>query len=1072
MTSPLETKAAQFEADVNLLGQIVHGDDQTIVATAGGPVPSVAATLKKVTEDLSAGAVVTAAQTARIAAESARDAVLLSKGVFQTVAAALSKGLSTIIILDAGTGGDDGVYPLNIIGGAGSGASGQFVVFGGSVVSVSISKNGAGYSSAPTIDFEACPGLANAACSALLEDNVSDGDYFSVPSENLGEHLVLYRVSGGVAVAQKTYPTSQIVQQIADDIDNVKQAFDIVPPKNLYNPALAEDGYLYDYVTGGKAAFANSIVTGRIPVKSGNVYTLSQKSPEKGFYPHIYCWDAAGNYLGMDAVITTNQVVPGIDLAVSDPGGTGGNRAMTFTVPSGSNVAFVGALILYNYAAHSAADFDRIRNGAMLELGSAATDFEVYRTQVSVMQKETFIPDSIQRSAPLLPILDSFSIVPGKNLYNKEAAVDGTLISYAIGTNVAYPQGISIGYFPVSPGKTYTFSMGDPVGFDPNHPLYCRDIFGAFLGIDHTIGATVGMASPPSNIVWTGNRSVTFTIPAGSAIRYVGCQAAYSAHTTADFLRIIGTVQAEEGAEATAYQRYAPNGIALLKDSEVEPAVTNAVLPTSVQRIGYDIYIRTGFDSSHDLVQKVTLSTGVSWTNDTVNVIGAKKATKLLATPVDAWNGGSYLQSSGDDSAPLQYNGTYIGANHGAFVVREVTAAGHGKAVQDVGSEWTDGAGVKWYLLRVVDANKLWFVSQNNAVYPAWSFTTTITGGTLTHSSAAINTGAITVDSSVLTQLYPCLKNQIKKVLLDGLTEVVSDGLYRCTTVDIVNAYEITNPASVLAYVRSQVGSASQPSFLAAAIETDVRRALTYSYAENGSCAIVDSVEFLNQVTMNYMGVTQANPLTYTGKQLWEYIPRVTPKVGAVKTWDFAMQEDISGTFEQLTIGSANWADQENPPDRMAQIVKTAGVAEYGMMVGYSPLRALGIPAVRKTKVTEACFISAIRKQYPKAINGGILPAGSYYEICAFRAYWSASAAPDATCFTWYRDGKNIIVVADFHKDVTRSKLPLPARFTGMDVSVIDKTASLTLLGNGVLSSAGLLVSVTGGYGYGVFKLS
>lgn len=82
MTSPLETKAAQFEADVNLLGQIVHGDDQTIVGTAGGPVLSVAATLKKITEDLSAGAVVTAAQTARIGAESARDAAIIQPGVY------------------------------------------------------------------------------------------------------------------------------------------------------------------------------------------------------------------------------------------------------------------------------------------------------------------------------------------------------------------------------------------------------------------------------------------------------------------------------------------------------------------------------------------------------------------------------------------------------------------------------------------------------------------------------------------------------------------------------------------------------------------------------------------------------------------------------------------------------------------------------------------------------------------------------------------------------------------------------------------------------------------------------
>lgn len=91
--------------------------------------------------------------------------------------------------------------------------------------------------------------------------------------------------------------------------------------------------------------------------------------------------------------------------------------------------------------------------------------------------------------------------------------------------------------------------------------------------------------------------------------------------------------------------------------------------------------------------------------------------------------------------------------------------------------------------------------------------------------------------------------------------------------------------------------------------------------------------------------------------------------------------------------------------------------------------------------------------------------------MVAYRAFWSAATVPDATCFTWYRDGKNIIVVVDFHKPVTFCKLPLPAFMTGMDVAVIDKTNSFTLHGSGVVAADGLLVSVSGTYGYAVFKL-
>jgi hypothetical protein len=243
----------------------------------------------------------------------------------------------------------------------------------------------------------------------------------------------------------------------------------------------------------------------------------------------------------------------------------------------------------------------------------------------------------------------------------------------------------------------------------------------------------------------------------------------------------------------------------------------------SVTRQANDLYITSGFTPSLNLSQKIVLSTGVAFTNDTVNVQGARTAAITQLDDVAAWTGGTVLAAQGDSSAPLHYNGTYIGANHGAFIVKQVTAAGHSKAVQDVGSRWTDGAAVSWYLMRIVDANTLWFVSANLSVYPAWSFASVLSGN-LTHAAGATNTGATTVDSYTTTQLYPCLKKQTKTVLLDGQQTASADGTWRCTALDIVNSYDITNPAAVVAYVAAQVGGATQPDFLHTSIAADVRR--------------------------------------------------------------------------------------------------------------------------------------------------------------------------------------------------------------------------------------------------------
>lgn len=852
------------------------------------------------------------------------------------------------------------------------------------------------------------------------------------------------------------------------DTANSKYQFVFAAAKNLYNPALAEDGFIYDFTTGAKGAFANGIASGKVPVTEGVTYIFSQPSTERGFIGNVHCYSgvAGATYVGMAAALSGAPVIPGMNLIVgpNGAGATGGKQSVSFLIPVGSGITHVAMSMLFNYVAHTTADFNRIRNSVQFELGTTATSFQPYSISKGVLKDDSLPSMSVK-------VNSAFTIEAQRNLYNKANAVDGQLIAFDTGLNSAFPNGMSLGYTPVEAGKTYVAWMGDALGFNSAHPIYCRNAAGTFLGIDHTIGATPGMASPPTGITWIGNSQVTLTIPPGSLIASIGFMAEYSTHNTADFQRVIGSVQVEETAR-TAYQPYSPGGLPVLNENSLpaeDAATQTGTGPMSITKSGNALYVRGSFDDTYDILQLVQLANG---SNSTVNVMGARKALKTVTDDATAWGTGTILGTQGDSSAPIQINGTYIGANHGAFIVQQVTANAHGKTVVDVGSEWTDGVARKWYLMQVIDVNTLWFVSENLSVYPAWSFATAISGATLTHSSGATHTGAVTVSAAVTTQLWPSLQAQTATVAIDSNVQITADGTYRATVVDVVNTYNIANPAAVVTYVRSQVGGATQPSFIHASIAADVKRTLTYRYAENGSCEIVDGIQMLTAQTLNYFGSTQAEALEYTGKQLWQYIPRVTPKVGGVKTWDFQAQENIGGTFEQLNLASANWTDANNPPDRLAQIVKTAGVAEYGLMVGYSPVRSVGVPALRKTLVTEACFLSALRKQYPKAVNVGPLPAGSYYEIAAFRAYWSATLNPAATACVWYRDGKSVIVVADFHQNVTLSPLKLPQQLVGLDVTVVDKTASATVHGNGVVTAGGVLVSITGGYGYVVLKLS
>jgi hypothetical protein len=143
-------------------------------------------------------------------AEAARDAALLSRGVFETTAKALSLGVVSLASLAAGAGGTDGTFALAFSGGAGTGAAGVFTVAGGSVVSYTITASGDSYTSAPAVSFSASAGLTGASATAVLAINVNDGEYFSTPSADVSTSILLYRRVVNSAVLQKTYPSQSM----------------------------------------------------------------------------------------------------------------------------------------------------------------------------------------------------------------------------------------------------------------------------------------------------------------------------------------------------------------------------------------------------------------------------------------------------------------------------------------------------------------------------------------------------------------------------------------------------------------------------------------------------------------------------------------------------------------------------------------------------------------------------------------------------------------------------------------------------------------------------------------------
>lgn len=685
----------------------------------------------------------------------------------------------------------------------------------------------------------------------------------------------------------------------------------------------------------------------------------------------------------------------------------------------------------------------------------------------------------------------SFDVVPvsEKNKHNPSLCADGMTVNYSDGKSVAVTSGaIAFGKQIVAAGTTYTYWIPANSVFKFFPVIYAYAADGTYLGIDHSVGGagekviSAQDGPPVVQPYLDGNRTVTFTIPSGSRIGLIQMRLDYWPHTSSEFTDLINSMQLEVGSSKTGFEPYPPGGgntkLVLKKASlpDIAYPINDETLVLAVD--GTDAYVRTVYSDTYDLVQKIRYGLNAVWSNNVINPIDMRLIPRTTAkdSTISIYPSGTQVASQGDDATPVNYNSTYIGANHGALIVHELIAAGHGKGNVDVGSIYEYG-GYQWTIVRVLADNKLWVVSQNTGT-TYWQFNTTsgfLAGKTLTHVSGGTNTASFTPTGDAMTQLLSAVNNHTKKIVINGFKEITTAGVYDAKYVDFIDSYDLMNPPAILAYLQAHVGTASEQNLSVDSIISDMRISYTYRYGLNGSMSVNMQPPSKTAKLFGFAGAVQAANLPYSGKTLLQYVPKVGPIVGPSKTWNFANVEDISTTIDSINFLKASWVNPDIPPDRMAQIVKNGGVKEVGQIIGYSTTRGASRPEVRKN-TNDAGFVHTTRKMYPKALIGNIypsniMPAGTVQNLVAYRSVFNPNKLPSATVFTWYHDNNDIIIVFDTHVSGSMVNLPLPQSFDGKNVSVIEKNDNVTVHSE-IVCDGGILVSVTNNYGSALIRLS
>lgn len=485
------------------------------------------------------------------------------------------------------------------------------------------------------------------------------------------------------------------------------------------------------------------------------------------------------------------------------------------------------------------------------------------------------------------------------------------------------------------------------------------------------------------------------------------------------------------------------------------------------------VYLRSAFSKDQDLVITVAEKWGTNFQTNFVN-------TRLVPheTPESEMVSakGVIIHNCGDDATPWNLNGTYIGGNHGASDVIEITAKNHGLTVKDIGSAWTDEAGKTFYVIKLPKPDIIQVLSENEGKDGIWKFTRSLKGKELKR----VSDGKIlNVETAKLTQLWPSCRINKQEYLVNGKEPLAPGKSVVCEYFDIVEEYDIVAPDSLLESIKRNPGK--EADFRAKDLDAVLTNRIVYRFQPMGACTVEHKSTARRKFNIGYMGFMQSAALAKGDFDTHSYyIPKTLPFAKSGVNYDFKSIQDFSvPPVVPLNFngGEKNVGEWTNLPDRFIQFLgkKENGenINKVGYALGYSLTEGLTRPDERSRNSRAALFIYTSSKTYPSAIDStiGLVPAGKEFYCLAYRQYFDASAYKNATSVYWHKEADSHLLYVDYHKAVEKDIIKLPNCLSGKKISVVEKTPSVKVLNEKTVPGEGISLSVDGSYGYAVLRL-
>lgn len=341
------------------------------------------------------------------------------------------------------------------------------------------------------------------------------------------------------------------------------------------------------------------------------------------------------------------------------------------------------------------------------------------------------------------------------------------------------------------------------------------------------------------------------------------------------------------------------------------------------------------------------------------------------------FNGDSQNDNFKDDIAPSHFLGTTLGANHGQPAYK-ATISNHGLTNVDVGTAWNKG-GVTFYVVSIVDADNVVFLSANSGTESSPSWTTLTTG------SISRNGATLTI-SAIASVQVPCSKNEQIKVLVNGEHEVEQDGTYSAKFIDFVESYDIINPSSMLDYLIAHAGSENPVYDGNVAVHFE----LIYRVMENLTTLVFHNFIPKQNILFKDIMPSQAMLQGVNGTTKY-YVPNSLPMGNDLVDLRSPLAVNWSNLVDSLYATEAVTKDANHPINRVIMFA-----TNHGFAIGFNLEVGTGQNLFDFTSNTFE-LRRGTGKIYPHSVNGNKvgtqLVAGQMYTALMYRAFFIPEAS-------------------------------------------------------------------------------